>query len=217
MGLFGKPQQVVIFCPGLFRDGFPADGLTLDVSLAERHVMERQVTQYPVESGATISDHLQRRPQKLEISAYLTDTPSDIVEATVEAARNLQTAIAQSLDEPVVGPLASTRSKDLYRLLETLADREAVCRVVTDLRVYQDMVLLTLGVPRAPEDGRGLRVDLTFQRIIFAQTSTRAALTIEEPATSVDAPPPPEPTKNLGKTSAPQRPSAYLGRTNIAR
>lgn len=200
MGLFGAPQRATILCPDLYLDGFPLDGLILDVSIAERHTIERQVTQFPIEYGGDISDHIHHTPRRVELQAFLTDTPDGLIEAATEAARNIQTSITQTLGQPVNGPLASTRSKDLFAVLELLTTRPAVCTVITDLYVYEQMVALSLGVPRSAADGRGLMVDLVFQRVVAVRTSTRAALVVEEPAPSTN--PPPQPTLDVGKATA---------------
>lgn len=210
MALFGTNQKAVIFSPDLVEYGFPADGLILDVSLSERHAIQSTLTTYPIEDGGQLTDHRAQQPRRLEISAFLTDTPTDFVEAVKEAARNLQASITETLGEPVEGPLATTRSKDLYALLELLAENDVLCRVVTDLAIYQNMVLVNLGVPRAMEDGRGLRVDLAFQRVTVARTTTGEALVIEEPAPSTA--PPPVVTKKLGNTTPKPKPSSSLRR-----
>lgn len=212
MAFFGSAQKVTILCPGLTLDGFPLDGLVLDVSISEQHTQERTATAYPVESGGFLNDHLKKAPRRLEMSAYLTDTPAGFADAVAEALRNLQTAASQATGAPVVGPLASTRSKDMHAVLELLADRAATCDVVTDLLIYESMVMLRLSVPRSAADGRGLRVDMTFQRLVIARTSTREGLTIDEPTA-----PSPEPTKKVKKTvakpvAAPERRSSVAAR-----
>ena len=198
MAIFGRATRATLLCPDLFLDGFPLDGVVLDVSMVERHQIDRDVTLYPVEFGGSLSDHVHQRPRRLEVQAWLTDTPSDPFEAAAEALRNLTRDARLTVGEPVNGPLASTRAKDLFAVLELLATRAAACTVVTDLYVYEEMVLTALGVPRTPEDGRGLTVEMTFQRILTARTSTRAALVVEEPTAAA---PPPQPTTNVGKAA----------------
>jgi hypothetical protein len=182
MSVFGIKQHVLVSCPTLAPAGFPIGGQFLDVSISEDHAIERTLTKYPVEFGGQVSDHLLVTPRRLSVTGFLTDAPSDPVEAVEEALRNTQRAFAQTTGAPVTGPLASTRSKDIFAIFELLAASSAICSVATELTVYESMILTRLGVPRSTSDGRGLTVELVFDRLTVAKTSTRAGLKIDEPA-----------------------------------
>ena len=47
----------------------------LDASLSESHSMNATVTEYPVEEGADIADHIRRQPDTITISGIVSDTP----------------------------------------------------------------------------------------------------------------------------------------------
>jgi len=86
--IFGPGGELLsagIALPGSTPFGFPTvvlssiGGIQLDAVLQETHRFENLVTQYPVESGATITDHIINKPLCLEMDGRLTDTPLSLV------------------------------------------------------------------------------------------------------------------------------------------
>ncbi|MCL2829835.1 MAG: hypothetical protein FWD77_03735 [Betaproteobacteria bacterium] len=51
------------------------DGLVFDAVFEEVHTAELEVTDNPVETGVTVSDHAFMKPLKLSLSAGVSDTP----------------------------------------------------------------------------------------------------------------------------------------------
>ena len=49
--------------------------LTVDVTIEESHEMSAQVTDWPVEGGSLISDHVRLQPRSLIISGFVSGTP----------------------------------------------------------------------------------------------------------------------------------------------
>jgi len=51
------------------------DGIWIDCSVRESHGMTAQCTQFPVEDGPNISDHVRTQPETLHIEGIVTNTP----------------------------------------------------------------------------------------------------------------------------------------------
>lgn len=117
--------------------------VTFDTMISEEHKYTSKVTSYPVESGTVISDHILNLPDTIILSGFVSDTPLSIF-ATFN------------------------RSVAAFNALVTLHQTRAVVQVVTGLKVYPNMALVNLDVPRTIKTGQSLTFNLEFQRIIFS-------------------------------------------------
>lgn len=165
---FKKPQRVTLIAP---------DGLALevDVSLNETHAQAYEVTDQPVERGADLSDHRREKPAELQLRGLFTDTPSGGGDFSA-AAQGLSDAVASEFE-----PGQGERSKEAFRLLHDLQALDEPIEVVTNLRLYRNMTILSLSAPIDASTGRAVFFDATLREIFFAESQTRAAVVIDEP------------------------------------
>lgn len=99
-------------------------GLVFDAVFEEEHYLEMAVTDNPVESGVSVTDHAYMRPHKLRIQAGVTNTP-----------------LASKNDGYGSGEL---RTREAYRKLEELMVRREPFDVQTGLRLYKSMVCTSI-------------------------------------------------------------------------
>lgn len=130
-------------------------GITLDATISEDHEFNSRVTNFPVEFGGDISDHIIKEPETLQITGVVSDTPLAI--------------------------LASfNRSIDAFnRLIQIYENRERIT-VITGIRVYTDMVMTSLQVPRSVQTGQSLTFVIELQKI-FLDQSVRYLENIDNP------------------------------------
>lgn len=141
--------------------------LELDATLNETHDYANDVTSFPVESGAEISDHIKREPERITIEGFVTDTP----------VKFLGGQLGQNLDVT-----DRNRVKDSFETLMAIAGYDypdqvdsrtatpntaQIIDVVTGLRVYSNMVMTRLSIPRNNRTGKALRFTAEFTRIRF--------------------------------------------------
>lgn len=107
--------------------------IELDASVDEQHTFNNRVTQFPVESGATISDHIFVEPDRLSITGFITNTPIKAVESNLSR---------------TVGTDAPSRVDSVFKELLRLRNEKVLLTVVTALNVYSDMAIVSLTVPR---------------------------------------------------------------------
>lgn len=132
-------------------------GVFLDATLSEDHSYNSRVTNYPVEDGRIISDHVINEPETLQITGIVSDTPLSIL-----------------------APF--NRSVDAFnRLVRIHSNRERIT-VVTGIKVYTDMVMTSLQVPRNVQTGQSLTFIIDLQKI-FIDTSVRLLLNENDPFT----------------------------------
>lgn len=122
-------------------------GVFLDATLTEDHEYNSRVTNYPVEDGRIISDHIINEPETVQITGVVTDTPLSLLSSF-------------------------NRSINAFnRLIQIHTNRERIT-VVTGIKVYTDMVMTGLQVPRNVATGQSLTFVIDLQKI-YLDSSVR--------------------------------------------
>jgi len=135
-----------------------------DASVSETHTRECEICDHPVEEGATISDHIWRTPERLEVNGIVTNHPLVFL-ASVQAVSPLTDDMSPVTD----------RAEVAYFKLAELMDTGQLVSVVTSLREYQNMAIVSMSVTRDVQTGNVLNCSLSLREIIIAQTETVAA------------------------------------------
>lgn len=130
-------------------------GVVLDATLTEDHQYNARVTNYPVENGRIISDHIINEPETVQITGIVTDTPL---------------AILSSFNRSI---------NAFNRLIQIHNNRERVT-VVTGIKVYTNMVMTTLQVPRNVQTGQSLTFVIDLQKI-YLDSTVRVGLDLNDP------------------------------------
>jgi hypothetical protein len=125
-------------------------GVELDATLTEEHRYTSRVTSYPVEDGTIISDHILNEPEVVVISGIVTDSPINILSQF-------------------------NRSVTAFNTLVRMQQNREVMTLVTGIKVYQNMAITSLDVPRNLRTGQSLQFNIEFQKINF-DTSVRLLL-----------------------------------------
>lgn len=122
---------------------------TVDVAVEMEHVREADVSQFPVEYGATITDHVRSKPQRLEISGFVTDTPLESGGLSI----------------------GSARSSATFHLLQMMMEARQPIIVLTPRQLYTNMVIERLSVPEVREASLRFQCSLVRVDRVFAQNS----------------------------------------------
>lgn len=120
-------------------------GVVLDATITEDHQYTSRVTNFPLEYGGLISDHIINDPETLQISGIVTDTPLSFL-----------TSFNRSIDA-------------FNRLIQIHRNKERIT-VITGIRVYTDMVMTNLQVPRNVQTGQSLNFVIELQKIYIDNT-----------------------------------------------
>lgn len=178
-----------------------------DATIEEVHTDELDVTEHPVEQGATISDHAFKRPSDLVITAGWSDSPNNsgplnqLLGAAANTGGALQAIIgAAELVGGVVsllgsGPGASPSQKAYWQLLDMQTNR-FLFTVYTGKRTYRNMIIKRLSATTDQRTENSVIVRITCKQILMAQTQT-----VTVPDASVMANPEQNgATQNMGTT-----------------
>lgn len=130
--------------PALLRFGYPRSiGMIVpDVTIEEAHVDTLQITDHPVEVGATISDHAFMMPPEVTMTvAFANSKAGDDMHA-----------------------------RQMYNALLMLQQRREPFQVSTGKRIYQKMLVRTLMINTSLETESTLMVVATLRHVIITDT-----------------------------------------------
>lgn len=119
--------------------------VTFDTMVAEEHRFTSRVTAFPVENGTIVSDHIINNPDIVILSGLVSDTPLNIF-----------------------APF--NRSVAAFNQLTQIHAQRQIVNVVTGIRIYRNMAITSLDVPRTIRTGQTLTFNIQLQRIIFDDT-----------------------------------------------
>lgn len=153
------------------------DVLELDATVSDTHEYTNELTNFPVEEGSDITDHIRRHPERVTIEGFVTNAPVKYfgVEGKVQnqylgdqAGTNDQSRASSAFDKllELAGYDPAGKSNP-----QTSGKRTAqIVSIVTGLREYSNMVMTRLNIPRNSQTGESLRFTAEFVRIIRVQT-----------------------------------------------
>lgn len=147
-------KQRVRFGVNAEAESLPFGAVELDASIDESHASANEITQFPVETGVDIADHVRRQPDRLTIRGLITDHP-----------------ITWG------GAFRSDRSKDAFENVLNILNEAELITVVTSLRQYQNMILESVDVPRNSRLGHAVELSLSFREVLTAEVTSTAGTT----------------------------------------
>lgn len=121
----------------------------VDVSLNENHTKEMLITDHPTSKGIPVTDNIKAKARPFAMVAMFTDHPV-------------------RPDEVVRKLTAGESANETYAQLEEIQDKQSEgwrFRIKTSLRVYDNMVLQKMDVPRNAEKGSHVEVSMVFKEI----------------------------------------------------
>lgn len=125
---------------GLLKQGTVVAGVPVSVLTAESHTFTANVPKIALESGAQISDHMILEPAQVSVTFSMTNAGTE-----------------------------RQRARDAFDAFKQMMDSRQLVEVVTEHKIYTNMVLVSLTpMHSAPYKG-ALTVTATFQQINFVQ------------------------------------------------
>ena len=160
--------------------------LILDAAIRETHTYDSDVTDYPVESGSSITDNVRPRPITVEIEGIVTDTPLPGPVAASRGATGADKTV--SYGGGVIGGGSITIPGDFQVIPseDALADLIAIYEarepvsIGTTLKAYDSMVMTSLVIPRDADTGAALSFTATFQQVTII-TNNRTTIKVAPP------------------------------------
>lgn len=123
--------------------------IEFDATTSERHSGSTTPTDHPVESGAVVSDHAIDQPDELELAGMITNTPI--------------LALASERSRSVLGGPSSSRADDAYAEIVRTRKSKTLVSVETELRTYENMLIVGESVTRDKDSRRILDITVRFR------------------------------------------------------
>jgi len=158
--------------------------LQLDAAIREIHSYRNDVSRFPVEEGSDITDNIRIEPDEISIVGFVTNSPIDVLQA------NNAEVIEKVDGEVEVKNLKRTEVINKVELAQDILLRISgrkiegenqdpqLVDIVTGLRVYRQMAMQTLRIPRDISVGQAMRFEATF---IGVQKVTSESVVIPNP------------------------------------
>ncbi len=138
-------------------------GIVIDATLSESHISNCEVTNYPIETGEAISDHVQLTPDTYTMEGVISDTPIGFL--VLGNAGNFINSILGNFSDEKKGLVGQSRSYEMYYALRKLQDSRQPFTVTSSLRRYENMIMTGFTVDRTPDQGNEINFKATLQQV----------------------------------------------------
>lgn len=180
-------------------DKAPGGVMGFDAVLSSTLDTSTTVTEYPVESGANVSDHARMNASKVMLEVFVTNTPMTDIDPLTQKTRgavnsvvldipkapgpkNLYTLLAAGVSAIFGGSPEPTKAlvltfdnaflatQDTLSLLTQLQREARLIQVVTRDWYQENLVIESISAPRNPEDGGAARISITLKEVRIVET-----------------------------------------------
>lgn len=170
--------------------------IQFDASIRENHTRESPVSEFPIENGLAISDHVLVRPFSLELNGIITDSPIGTVQ-------QLLTEVGGTLASSLLPPVAPAIGAAAYSLISSFQNSKSPSAkaygdllqlqanaqpfdVLTSLYRYSNMWIKRISVPRDAETGNALVFTLELVQLILVSPQSVNVKVFANPALSAN-------------------------------
>lgn len=122
--------------------------IQFDLVLGETHNMSNIITEYKIEDGSTISDHIQNNVRTGTVTGLITNF---------------------SIGE---GTLTENRALLAFQRLEELFEAKELVTIVTVYKVYEDVVIENISIAKDSNTGESIVADFSFREITKVSLQT---------------------------------------------
>lgn len=126
--------------------------LAFDAVTQESHQIGVQVSEHPLETGASVADHIRRLPDQLQIEGLFSNTPVSLFDAS-----------QRLLD----GEAHTVRALGFF---EELASKKRLCNLSNRFKSYRNMVCTGVSFTRGSGRGDAVGFSASFRQLLFAKT-----------------------------------------------
>jgi hypothetical protein len=168
VGLFTQGRQKVQFI-----QTSTGTIITIDASLQETHERQSPPTEFEVEDGSTVSDHIIVKPFSLKVQGIITDTPLSLINAALSTVASailppvgiIGAGIGVALSKALVG--SKSPSVAAYGQLLNLQSTKLPFDVLTSLQRYSSMWIKSISVPRDAQTGKAIVFDVELVQLLL--------------------------------------------------
>lgn len=156
-----------------FSQGGKLQTMTFDATIKEVFDHTADVTDYPVEEGSNISDHIREKPSGLILDAVITDNPLQNDGRSKASSGNTDESRRPAQEED--------RSLTAFETLVSLQNKGIAIGVYTGLKDYPKMGLTGIHTEKNKDTKNGWRGTLTLKAITVVSSESVVVTTVNEP------------------------------------
>lgn len=147
--------------------GIYINALRIDASISEKHAYESEASQFPVESGGSIVDHIRPMPIEVSIEGVVSNTPI----GEVAGERSIERVEVNNPDGTTTD-VTPTPVEQALTTLTGIYTRRGVVEITTTLATYKNMAMISLDIPRDAAGGgdNALKFTAGFRQIQIVTT-----------------------------------------------
>lgn len=120
--------------------------LIIEATLVENHSLDSTVTEQPVENGANVSDHIITKPPRVTIDGFISNTPVK--------------------DKP------GNNAQNAFEALYNIRDAKELVTVVTGFKVYDNMAIISVTVPKDSRTGDAIRFNVELLQVRISSSNS---------------------------------------------
>ena len=139
-------------------------GISFDSVISENYSNPARITRNPVESGASISDHVIIEPKSVNMEILVSDSPNSIAESVEDLVTAANGLIGSSTSEQL------TRSQAAYALLLELQAKKETFDVQTGLLLYENMFVTNIAPTRNKANALALRAVISLEEMLTVES-----------------------------------------------
>lgn len=132
------------------------NGYPIDLTLSEGYEFQNEITNFPVEKGAPITDHIKALPRTIEFEGIVSDTPIGAI------ARDSTRLTEAGKSKP---------SQDAYQRLVAIADGGEPVTIEVGRGKFTNMGMESLSTPMSRDKSKGLFFTVRFKKIRIIENS----------------------------------------------
>lgn len=164
------------------------DILIVDATISRTTSYENEVTMFPVESGADVTDHVRTKPITMNIDGIISETPLSLEAQKASLVTSGTSAANKSLGgfkgaSALVGAAGGKVGAKLFQssntpaelgrsLLESFILEKKLIRVAVGKKFLDNMVMTRLSIPEDNQTGRAFKFSCTLQQIRIVSGET---------------------------------------------
>lgn len=139
--------------------------LVIDATHSESINYTNEITDHPIGSGASVSDHIYAKPTILKLEGSIIDSAIDIIGTSRSIIDLFSGNPLTNISNRLQG--LSTKERTAYEVLKALNTNKQPVTVVTALDSFENMAIESLTFPRDEDTNARLLFQITLKQITY--------------------------------------------------
>jgi hypothetical protein len=150
--------------------------IACDCITSENHQFLSEATEFEIEDGSNISDHVINRSKVLTIEGIVSDDPITILDTSI-IERTISSTTPSMIKSMMPFGLSGEKgkpSKEAFDQFELIHDRKIPVTIITGLKKYDNMIMEEFIAPRSSATVRSLNFTASFRQLRIVSTILEA-------------------------------------------